>query len=95
MATSVFIDGRTELYGEKFFVDYSAARGLMEPDNLFRLLEQYKIQANADAHPKRGYQTASSRGWQKVFIDYAGDHPRPQTKRDAQFGTRGGTEKLT
>src|SRR5260370_26458677 len=40
-----FIDGRTELYGEKFFVDHNAASGLMEPDNLFRLLEQYKIEA--------------------------------------------------
>src|SRR5579871_2277727 len=40
-----FIDGRTELYGEKFFVDHNNASGLMEPDNLFRLLEAYKIQA--------------------------------------------------
>ena len=31
--------GRTELYGEKFFVDHNAASGLMEPDNLFRLLD--------------------------------------------------------
>ena len=40
-----FIDGRTELYGEKFFVDHNAASGLMEPDNLFRLLAQYNIEA--------------------------------------------------
>ncbi len=40
-----FIDGRTELYGEKFFVDHNAASGLMEPENLFRLLDQYKIEA--------------------------------------------------
>src|SRR5204863_9212317 len=40
-----FIDGRTELYGEKFFVDHNAASGLMEPDNLFRLLAQYDIEA--------------------------------------------------
>ena len=40
-----FIDGRTELYGEKFFVDHNAASGLMEPDNLFRLLQQYEIEA--------------------------------------------------
>jgi hypothetical protein len=40
-----FIDGRTELYGEKFFVDHNAASGLMEPENLFRLLDEYKIEA--------------------------------------------------
>jgi hypothetical protein len=40
-----FIDGRTELYGEKFFVDHNAASGLMEPENLFRLLEEYRIEA--------------------------------------------------
>jgi hypothetical protein len=40
-----FIDGRTELFGEKFFVDHNAASGLMEPENLFRLLDQYKIEA--------------------------------------------------
>ncbi len=38
-------DGRTERHGEKFFVDHNAASGLMEPDNLFRLLEQYRIEA--------------------------------------------------
>jgi hypothetical protein len=34
---ATFIDGRTELYGEKFFVDNNAASGLMEPEELFRL----------------------------------------------------------
>src|SRR6516225_4306896 len=34
---ATFIDGRTELYGEKFFIDHSAASGLTEPDNLFRM----------------------------------------------------------
>ncbi|WP_154073024.1 hypothetical protein [Bradyrhizobium erythrophlei] len=38
-------DGRTERHGEKFFVDHNAASGLVEPDNLFRLLEQYRIEA--------------------------------------------------
>ena len=40
-----FIDGRTELCGEKFFVDHNAASGSMEPENLFRLLEEYRIEA--------------------------------------------------
>jgi hypothetical protein len=65
-----FIDGRTELYGEKFFVDHNAASGLMEPENLFRLLDQYKIEATL-----MRTQSAATRlldhmdGWQKVYAD--------------------------
>ena len=65
-----FIDGRTELYGEKFFVDHNAASGLMEPDNLFRLLAQYDIEATL-----MRTQSAASKlldrvdGWQKVYSD--------------------------
>ena len=65
-----FIDGRTELYGEKFFVDHNAASGLMEPENLFRLLEEYKIDATLMRR-----QSAASKlldhidGWQKVYTD--------------------------
>jgi hypothetical protein len=65
-----FIDGRTELYGEKFFVDHNAASGLMEPENLFRLLEEYKIEATL-----MRTQSAATRlldhidGWQKIYSD--------------------------
>jgi hypothetical protein len=65
-----FIDGRTELYGEKFFVDHNAASGLMEPENLFRLLDQYNIEATL-----MRTQTSASKlldhidGWQKVYSD--------------------------
>ena len=65
-----FIDGRTELYGEKFFVDHNAASGLMEPDNLFRLLDQYNIEATL-----MRTQSAATKlldhidGWQKVYAD--------------------------
>jgi len=65
-----FIDGRTELYGEKFFVDHNAASGLMEPENLFRLLEEYGIEATLMRR-----QSAASKlldhmdGWQKVYTD--------------------------
>jgi hypothetical protein len=65
-----FIDGRTELYGEKFFVDHNAASGLMEPENLFRLLDDYKIEATL-----MRTQSAATKlldhinGWQKVFTD--------------------------
>ena len=65
-----FIDGRTELYGEKFFVDHDAASGLSKPDNLFRLLDQYKIEATL-----MRTQSAATKlldhldGWQKVYSD--------------------------
>ena len=65
-----FIDGRTELYGEKFFVDHNAASGLMEPDNLFRLLDQYDIEATL-----MRTQSAATKlldhmdGWQKTYSD--------------------------
>ncbi len=65
-----FIDGRTELYSEKFFVDHNAASGLMEPENLFRLLEEYRIEATL-----MRTQSAATRlldhldGWQKVYAD--------------------------
>jgi hypothetical protein len=65
-----FIDGRTELYGEKFFVDHNAASGLMEPENLFRLLDQYSIEATL-----MRTQSAATKlldhidGWQKVYAD--------------------------
>lgn len=67
---SPFIDGRTELYGEKFFVDHNAASGLMQPDNLFRLLAQYDIEATL-----LRTQSAATKlldrvdGWQKIYSD--------------------------
>ena len=65
-----FIDGRTELYGEKFFIDHNAASGLMEPENLFRLLDEYKIEATL-----MRTQSAATKlldhidGWQKIYSD--------------------------
>jgi hypothetical protein len=65
-----FIDGRTELYGEKFFVDHNAFSSPIEPDNLFRLLEQYDIEATL-----LRTQSAAAKlldrvdGWQKIYSD--------------------------
>jgi hypothetical protein len=65
-----FIDGRTELYGEKFLVDHDAATGLKQPENLFRLLDQYQIEATL-----MRTQSAATKlldhmdGWQKIYAD--------------------------
>jgi hypothetical protein len=65
-----FIDGRTELYGEKFFVDHNAASGLMEPDNLFRLLDEYKIEATFLRTESAATKLLDHMdGWQKVYTD--------------------------
>jgi hypothetical protein len=65
-----FIDGRTELFGEQFFVEHNDASGLKEPDNLFRLLDKYKIEATF-----LRTQSAATKlldhidGWQKIYSD--------------------------
>jgi len=65
-----FIDGRTELFGETFFVDHNNASGLMEPESLFRLLDAYRIDATF-----LRTQSAATRlldhldGWEKVYSD--------------------------
>jgi hypothetical protein len=69
-SVSPFIDGRTELYGEKFFVDHNAASGLMEPDNLFRLLEQYRIEATLMRTRSAATKLLDHvDGWEKVYSD--------------------------
>jgi hypothetical protein len=65
-----FIDGRTELYGEKFFVDHNNASGLQQPENLFRLLKDYDIEATL----MRTQSAATTLldhmdGWQKIYSD--------------------------
>ncbi|WP_298256205.1 hypothetical protein [Bradyrhizobium sp.] len=65
-----FIDGRTELYGEKFFVDHNNASGLMEPENLFRLLKEYDIQVTLMRTRSAATKLLDHMdGWQKVYSD--------------------------
>src|SRR5260370_32274281 len=62
-----FIDGRTELYGEKFFVDHNAASGLIEPENLFQLLWEYKVEATLMPAQSPATQLIDHmHGWTKV-----------------------------
>jgi hypothetical protein len=65
-----FIDGRTELFGEKFFVDHNSASRLKEPDNLFRLLDQYKIEATLLRTQSPATKLLDHvDGWQKIYSD--------------------------
>jgi hypothetical protein len=65
-----FIDGRTELFGTKLMVDHNNASGLIEPDNLFRLLKDYDIEATL-----LRTQSAATKlldrvdGWEKIYSD--------------------------
>lgn len=65
-----YIDGRTELYGEKFVVEHSAARGLRNPASFFELLERHKIDATLLRRKTPGAQLLDQiDGWRKVFTD--------------------------
>jgi len=54
----------------KFLVDHNAASGLMKPENLFRLFDEYNIEATL-----MRTQSAATRlldhvdGWQKIYSD--------------------------
>ncbi len=65
-----YIDGRTELYGEKFMVEHNAARRLLRPAEFFELLERHKIDATLLQRRAPAAQILDQvDGWRKVFID--------------------------
>ena len=65
-----FIDGRTELYGETFFVEHNAAIFLLKPENLFRLLDEYGIEATLMRTQGPANKLLDHvDGWQKVYAD--------------------------
>jgi len=85
-----FIDGRTELYGEKFFVDHSAATG-PEPGDLFRLLDAYKCAATL-MRAQSAAITARSCRWPAEGVRRRHcHHPSQHGWRGGQRRPRGGT----
>lgn len=65
-----FIDGRTELFGEKFVIDHDRATLLKDPDSLFRLLKDYDIQATLMRTRSPAAKLLDRLdGWEKVYRD--------------------------
>jgi hypothetical protein len=65
-----FIDGRTELYGTQFMTAHNNASGLSEPDNLYRLLADYNIEATLLRTQSAATQLLDRMdGWQNVYSD--------------------------
>lgn len=65
-----FIDGRAELYGEKFVVQFSRARDLSYPAVLFDILDRYRIDATLLRRSAPAAQLLDHlEGWRKIFID--------------------------
>ena len=66
----VAIDGRTELYGERFMVEVDDAMMLKSPDALFNLLGSQRIDATLLRRQTPAAQLLDHvDGWKKVFAD--------------------------
>ncbi|MCP3369809.1 hypothetical protein [Bradyrhizobium cajani] len=66
----VFIDGRAELYGEKFVMDFFKATEGKKPELLPRLLDEYKIDATLLVADAPGPQILDQlRGWKRIHTD--------------------------
>ena len=66
----VAIDGRTELYGERFMVELDDAMTLKSPDALFNLLTSQQIDATLLRRQTPAAQLLDHvDGWRKVFAD--------------------------
>jgi hypothetical protein len=65
-----FIDGRAELYGEKFVLEYFDAISARKVDNLLQLLDDHKIDATLLAPASPAAQVMDHlRGWKKLYAD--------------------------
>lgn len=66
----VFIDGRAELYGEKFVMDFFKATEGKKPELLPRLLEEHKIDATLLVADAPGPQILDQlKGWKRIYAD--------------------------
>ncbi|WP_028138386.1 hypothetical protein [Bradyrhizobium japonicum] len=66
----VFVDGRAELYGEKFVVDFFKATEGKKPELLPRLLDEYKIDATLLVAGAPGPQILDQlKGWKRIYAD--------------------------
>jgi hypothetical protein len=65
-----FIDGRAELYGEKFVVNYFDAVEARKVDQLLHLLDDYHIDATLLAPKSPAAQMLDHiKGWQRLYAD--------------------------
>ncbi|WP_407185565.1 hypothetical protein [Bradyrhizobium centrosematis] len=66
----VFIDGRAELYGEKFVMDFFKATEGKKPELLPRLLDAYRIDATLLGADAPGPQILDQlKGWKRIYAD--------------------------
>jgi hypothetical protein len=66
----VFIDGRAELYGEKFVMDYFDATEARNLDNLLRMLDEYRIDATLlNATSPAAHALDHVKGWKRLYTD--------------------------
>jgi hypothetical protein len=66
----VFVDGRAELYGEKFVMDFFKAVEAKKLDNLTRLLEEYRIDATLMVADAPAAQVLDHiKGWKRLYAD--------------------------
>ncbi|QQO16148.1 hypothetical protein JJB99_08365 [Bradyrhizobium diazoefficiens] len=66
----VYIDGRAELYGEKFVIDFFKATEGKKPELLPRLLEESKIDATILVADAPGPQILDQlKGWKRIYAD--------------------------
>jgi hypothetical protein len=66
----VFVDGRAELYGEKFVMDFFKATEGKQPEILPRLLDEYKIDATLLGADAPGVEILDHiKGWRRLYAD--------------------------
>lgn len=70
MGVPAFIDGRAELYGEKFVVNYFDAVEAHKVDQLLRLLDDYQIDATLLVPTSPAAQVLDHiQGWRRLYAD--------------------------